>query len=156
MPPGLRGALLQAKQLHDWHSDSLQQIALAQFMISGEFSRHTRRMQREYAQRRTRLLQRLDGDLAPWLRPIVPMAGIHLAAWLNEGGDMDTLLDKSRKRGIGLNDLRVFYQHEAPRGLLLGFGGVDLTELDEGLDQLRAVLLELAPQHIADHDRKHL
>jgi len=155
MPPGLRGALLQAKQLFDWHSDSLQQTALAQFMISGEFSRHTRRMQREYAQRRTRLLQRLHGDLSPWLRPIVPMAGIHLASWMSEEIDTDALLAKLRKRGVGLTDLRLFYQHEAACGLLLGFGCIDLKALDEGLDHLREVLLELAPQCIADQDRTH-
>lgn len=149
MPPGLRGALLQAKQLSDWHSDSLQQTALAQFMASGEFSRHTRRMQREYAERRARLLQRLHDDLAPWLQPITPMAGIHLAAWLNKDIDMDALLSKARHRGIGLTDVRMFYQHAATPALLLGFGCADLKALDEGLDQLRQILLELTPQRVA-------
>ncbi|MGQ7959090.1 MocR-like pyridoxine biosynthesis transcription factor PdxR [Pseudomonas sp. SP16.1] len=140
MPPGLRESLVRAKLLGDRHGDSLQQLALAHFMERGEFARHTRRMQRLYAERRERLLQRLHGDLAPWLQPVVPMAGIHLAALLRAGVDAERLAGEMAERGIGLDSLASFYQGTAQAGLLFGFGCIELDELEAGLDELRLAL----------------
>lgn len=140
MPPGLREALLQAKLLGDRHSDSLQQLALAHFMEHGEFARHIRRMQRLYAERRERLLQRLQGDLALWLQPIVAMAGIHLAALLRADVDPERLDGEMAERGIGLGFIAPFYQQAPRAGLLFGFGGIELDELEAGLDELRRAL----------------
>lgn len=64
-PASLREAVLAARKLVDRHSETLQQRALALFIQRGDFARHTRRLQREYAQRRGRLLERLHGDLSP-------------------------------------------------------------------------------------------
>lgn len=140
MPPGLHEALVQAKLLGDRHGDSLQQLALAHFMERGEFARHTRRMQRLYAERREHLLLRLQGDLATWLQPIVPMAGIHLAALLRPGVDPERLASEMRGRGIGLDSLAAFYQGPAQAGLLFGFGCIELDDLQAGLDELRLAL----------------
>lgn len=146
MPPGLEPALIHAKHLSDRHSCSLQQRALAHFLVSGGFARHTRRMQRVYAQRRERLLQRLHADLSPWLEPIVPLAGIHLAARLRMDLDENSLAAELRQRGVGLLDLRPCHSQPTPRGgLLFGFGCIDDKLLDEGLDQVRASLSRLAP-----------
>lgn len=140
MPPGLREALVQAKLLGDRHGDSLQQLALAHFMERGEFARHTRRMQRLYAERRERLLQRLQGELAPWLQPIVAMAGIHMAALLSEAVDPARLAEELERRGIGLGFIAPFYQGRPQAGLLFGFGCIELGELEAGLDELRLAL----------------
>jgi len=146
MPPGLQPALIHAKHLSDRHSCSLQQRALTHFLVSGGFARHTRRMQRVYGWRRERLLQRLHSDLSPWLEPIVPLAGIHLAARLRLAIDEDALAHELRQGGVGLLDLRPFYSQPQPRGgLLFGFGCIDDKLLEEGLDQVRASLSRLAP-----------
>lgn len=140
MPPGLREALVQAKLLGDRHGDSLQQLALAHFMERGEFARHTRRMQRLYAERRQRLLDRLRGDLAPWLQPIVPLAGIHMAALLGDRVDPERLAGEMHERGIGLEFIAPFYQGPPQAGLLFGFACIELDELEAGLDELRRAL----------------
>ncbi|VFT36614.1 GntR family transcriptional regulator [Pseudomonas aeruginosa] len=41
--------MLAARKLVDRHSETLQQRALALFIQRGDFARHTRRLQREYA-----------------------------------------------------------------------------------------------------------
>jgi len=146
MPAGLRAALLHAKHLSDRHSCSLQQRALTHFLGSGEFARHTRRMQRLYARRRERLLERLRGDLSPWLEPIVPLAGIHLAVRLRAPLDEGALARELRQREVGLLGLGPFHHAPPARGgLLFGFGCIDDTLLDEGLDQVRASFIHLAP-----------
>ena len=59
--------LRHAKQVADWHSESLMQAALAKFMLDGDFAKYLRRMHKEYAARRNALLRHLRGPLAQWL-----------------------------------------------------------------------------------------
>ncbi|MGH8355088.1 MAG: PLP-dependent aminotransferase family protein, partial [Pseudomonas sp.] len=147
MPAALRAELTAAKQLADQHSESLQQMALAHFISSGEFAKHTRRLQREYAQRRQRLLARLAGDLAPWLEALPSAAGMHLAARLRQPLDTARLSAQLAERGVLLLDLAPFYaEGPALPGLLFGFGAIELAELEEGLTQLRLVLEAVATQ----------
>ncbi|MDT1128083.1 PLP-dependent aminotransferase family protein, partial [Pseudomonas aeruginosa] len=79
---------------------TLQQRALALFIQRGDFARHTRRLQREDAQRRDRLLERLRGDLEPWLEALPAVAGIHLAARGREPLDVDRIARHLRQQGL--------------------------------------------------------
>jgi len=141
MPPALRAELTMAKRLADWHSESLQQLALAHFISSGEFAKHTRRLQREYAQRRQRLLSRLDGDLSPWLEALPAVAGMHLAARLHQPLDVTRLCAELGRRGLFLGNLAPFYaEGPAMAGLLFGFGAIETADIDPALDILRELL----------------
>lgn len=141
MPAALRAELTAAKRLADQHSESLQQLALAHFIGSGAFAKHTRRLQREYAQRRQRLLSRLAGDLAPWLEALPAVAGMHLAARLRQPLDSARLCAQLAERGVLLFDLASFYA-ESPTmaGLLFGFGAIETEDIDPALDILRELL----------------
>lgn len=141
MPAALRGELRVAKQLADQHSESLQQLALAHFISSGAFAKHTRRLQREYAQRRQRLLSRLAGDLAPWLEALPAVAGMHLAARLRQPRNLVRLCAELERRGVFLISLAPFYaEGPAMAGLLFGFGAIETADIDPALDILHELL----------------
>jgi len=141
MPAALRAELTMAKQVADQHSENLQQMALAHFISNGEFAKHTRRVQREYAQRRQRLLSRIAGDLSPWLEALPAAAGIHLAARLRRPLDTAQLCAQLAERGILLMDLAPFYAEGPPMpGLLFGFGAIETVDIDPALDILRELL----------------
>lgn len=141
MPPALRTELTAAKSLADRHSASLQQLALAHFISSGAFAKHTRHLQREYAQRRQHLLTRLSGDLGTWLEPLPSVAGIHLAARLRQPLDTRRLCAQLAERGLLLGDLAPFYaEGPAMAGLLFGFGAIETADIDPALDILRELL----------------
>lgn len=108
-PASLREAVLAARKLVDRHSETLQQRALALFIQRGDFARHTRRLQREYAQRRGRLLERLHGDLSPWLEALPAVAGIHLAARCREPLDVLRIARHLRQQGLEVGTLPPFY-----------------------------------------------
>ncbi|KAB0651743.1 PLP-dependent aminotransferase family protein, partial [Burkholderia territorii] len=140
-PRALRGALARAKQIVDWHTCTLTQAALARFMHEGDFARHLRRVQKHYDARRKMLLAHLRGSLARWFDPIVPTAGIHLAAHLKPGLDEAALIRAARKHDIGLYGISAFHVGSAARaGLLFGYGGIDALRIDAALAKLAALL----------------
>jgi GntR family transcriptional regulator/MocR family aminotransferase len=100
-PPSIVEAVATAKHLSDWHTAVPAQIALAKFIAEGELQKHIRRCHTVYAARRERLMQRFNGDLAPWFEPVPTQAGFHLAALARRPLDMDMLLKLARRVDVG-------------------------------------------------------
>ncbi|MDF3934188.1 PLP-dependent aminotransferase family protein [Pseudomonas citronellolis] len=144
VPPGLRPALLRARQLNDWHSSTLAQWALAKFIGDGCLLKHIRRCHGIYATRRERILARVEGDLAPWLEAVPSTAGFHLTLLFRVPVKMALLVELARKLEVGLYPLDGFYDRETPRqGLLMGFGAIEVLDIDPALDKLRDLLKQI-------------
>ncbi|MGB9091214.1 MAG: PLP-dependent aminotransferase family protein [Pseudomonas farsensis] len=141
LPPAVMQAACVAKQLTDWHSPSLPQWALARFISEGHLSRHIRRCHDVYSARRERILARINGDLAPWLRAVPASAGFHLSALANPGVDVERLISLARRAEVGLYSLAPFFS-QAPLqpGLLMGFGAIELLDIDPALDRVADTL----------------
>lgn len=144
-PASLVAPLRHAKQVADWHSESLMQAALAKFMLDGDFAKHLRRMHKEYAARRTALLRHLRGPLAPWLAPLPSAAGIHMAARVQARLPEAELLQIAHSVGVGLyGTARMFVAQPPQPGLLLGYGHVNVAEIDTALGKLAEALGKVA------------
>ncbi|RAS12000.1 MocR-like pyridoxine biosynthesis transcription factor PdxR [Cupriavidus alkaliphilus] len=147
VPPWLMPAARKVKHLMDWYTPTLLQQALARFLAEGHLLRHIRRSHARHAQRRARLLARLQGDLSPWLEPLPAVAGFHLAARLRVPLATEALVSMARLADLELATLDPCYASPPPScaGLLLGFGAIDLLDIDPALDRLAMVLSALAP-----------
>jgi GntR family transcriptional regulator/MocR family aminotransferase len=71
LPPRLVEPLVEAKRLADHQTSSLDQLALAQLLVSGAFDRHVRRMRQHYRRRRDALVAALRSTA-----PTVQVEGI--------------------------------------------------------------------------------
>lgn len=147
VPPWLMPGARKVKHLMDWYTPTLIQQALARFLAEGHLLRHIRRSHARHVQRRERLLARLQGDLSPWLEPLPAMAGFHLAARLRVPVTTETLVSMARLSDLELATLDPCYAQRPATcaGLLLGFGAIDLLDIDPALDRLAMVLSALAP-----------
>nr|WKF62169.1 HTH-type transcriptional regulatory protein GabR [Paraburkholderia busanensis] len=144
-PASLRGALLKARQIVDGHGCTLTQTALASFMLNGDFAKHLRRMHKTYAARRAMLLHHLQGDLARWFEPIVPTAGIHMAAHLKAPLSEAAVVAAARSEAVGIYGLAPFYLRAKPRaGLIFGYGSIAVEHVDASLAKLAEVLPRIA------------
>ncbi|WP_266182261.1 PLP-dependent aminotransferase family protein [Dyella humicola] len=144
-PESLATDFLKAKQINDWHGNSLTQAALARFMLDGDFGKHLRRMHRYYAERREALLGHLEGELSRWLEPIAPVAGIHLAAMLRKGLSEDELIAKARIESIGLYGISRFYAgRRARQGIIFGYGDISVAAIHASMSRLKSVLASLS------------
>ncbi|XVO85041.1 PLP-dependent aminotransferase family protein [Pseudomonas palleroniana] len=144
LPPAIHGAVLKAKQLTDQHSSTLPQWALAKFISEGCLLKHIRRCHSVYAGRRERILQRLAGDLSPWFEAVPSVIGFHMAALCKAPLDIAKLIRLAREADVGLYPLDVFF-HRAPvrQGLTLGFGAIELLDIDPALDRVRDILRQM-------------
>ncbi|MFC4526965.1 PLP-dependent aminotransferase family protein [Dyella halodurans] len=145
-PASLTADFLKAKQINDWHGNSLTEAALARFMLDGDFGRHLRRVHRYYAERRQALLGHLEGELSPWLEPIAPVAGIHLAARLRKGLSEEAVIASARADSIGLYGISGFYAgRRARQGLMFGYGDISVAAIHASMSRLKTVLARLSP-----------
>lgn len=142
IPPAPLGtALRRARQVSDWHSCTMTQIALAKFMLDGYFAKHLRRMHKEYAARRAALLERLRGDLAQWFTPLPAAAGIHLVAAIRAPHDEAAVIRVAAAGSVGLYGTAGMFASAAARpALLFGYGGIDVAGIQAGLGRLADAL----------------
>ncbi|GAA4011930.1 PLP-dependent aminotransferase family protein [Allokutzneria multivorans] len=133
-PGPLLPALRTAKRLTDWHGESISQAALAGLVDCGELSRHVRRATRVYASRRELILTGLRDELAEWLDPVESLAGLHMAARLRPGTDIDVeaVRARARQRGVAVESLASYCDGGiGERGLAFGYGAA--TGITEGM-----------------------
>ena len=138
-PASLRAAFRAAKQLADWHGEVHTQAALARFIDEGLLARHIRKAGREYAVRHSRICEAIHRDFGEWLRLIPSAAGLHVAAEIASGVGIDLKQVVKRAEAWGVLVRTVSYFSDAPHkpdGLVIGYGAIATTRLEEGLKRL--------------------
>jgi GntR family transcriptional regulator/MocR family aminotransferase len=143
-PPAILNAVVTAKHLTDGHVGTTMQWALAHFIEEGLLAKHIRRSLAIYGARRTRILERLRGDLSEWFEPLPSTSGCHVAALLKKPLDLALLITLARRVEVGLYRLDPFYVDSPPAaGLLFGFGAIELLDIDTAMDRVASILSEL-------------
>jgi GntR family transcriptional regulator/MocR family aminotransferase len=120
------------------------QTALAEFIAEGHFSAHVRRMRRVYAERQAVLSEALRRHLGDKVSIPDDPAGLHLAVGLHGVRDQ-AVSDAALALELVARPLSAYYDKpaQAPQGLVLGFGGIQIEEI-EGAVQLLARAVEKA------------
>jgi GntR family transcriptional regulator/MocR family aminotransferase len=140
-PPSLRPALRTAKLVTDWHTSGPMQAALAEFISSGAFARHIRRMRRTYAERHQLVVSIVDSEFADCLVRIPSAAGIHVTGLLRPevGRTDDEIVRLALRRGVDVSlPVSALAVTGPPRhGLVIGYGAVPTDRIPEGLRRLR-------------------
>lgn len=140
LPPGLRAAVERAKFVSDWSSSILEQVALAQFIDEGSFSRHVRKASLVYRERHQKVVAVMARDFVSHLDVIPSTAGPHIAALLRSGSmeELQGILARAAALGVRLHDMTGFPVGGTPRaGLVIGYGAIDTDRIEEGLTRLR-------------------
>jgi GntR family transcriptional regulator/MocR family aminotransferase len=134
-PPGLREALVAARQLSDGYGQVAVQAALARFIEDGQLARHIRKAGKAYAERHARIAASLAADDA--LDVIPSAAGLHVTALLRDGGAARAgrVVAAAARRGVAVDDLATYVQDSTTQagGFVFGFGAVASDRIDEGL-----------------------
>jgi GntR family transcriptional regulator/MocR family aminotransferase len=140
VPASLHAAFRTAKQLTDWHGEVPTQAALARFIDDGLLGRHIRKVAREYAIRHAMIAEAIRRDFGNYLQLIPSAAGLHMAAHTAPGVsiDLEQVVTRAESCGLLVRALSYFSATSRPRdGLVIGYGAVPTTRIDEGLRRLR-------------------
>ena len=148
-PRGLVRDLVGAKRLHDLGAPTIEQAAMARFIADGSFERHIRKASSALRARREVVLHGLAQHAADRVEVVGASAGMHLAVWLR-GFDRErcqALIAMARTRGLGIYSIAPHYLRPPRRsGLLLGYAGLSVRELEAAMQVFGKCVREVAPR----------
>jgi GntR family transcriptional regulator/MocR family aminotransferase len=142
-PPDLAPDLLLAKAACDTGSASLEQLALADFIESGQLERHVRRTRLRNAARRAALLDALHRELGQAALVSGTDAGLHVLLWLPElpASEATAFRHRCREAGVGIYPVAHYYRDPPDRaGYVLGYAALPEDRIREGIARLGACL----------------
>jgi GntR family transcriptional regulator/MocR family aminotransferase len=141
LPQSLVEPFARARAALDRHPPSLDQAVLCDFLESGAFSHHVRRMREVYAERLQALIE--AAELASeHLQVVRATGGLQTVAWLSPGRrDTDVAL-AARRASVEVLPLSLLtMRHPVPDGLLLGFATTSRGEMRQGMRKLAGSLV---------------
>ncbi|WP_370280440.1 PLP-dependent aminotransferase family protein [Pontibacterium sp.] len=141
LPELLLEPATRAKTYMEGGTSILPQLALAEFMSSGHFASHVRRMRKLYHQRREILHSAIDARLGAQLSLIPSDGGMHSVYLIPEQWDDRRIRQLCEARGLGIRDLSRYYTGQKRTcGLVIGFAGYSEAEINTGVDRLAAAI----------------
>jgi len=140
-PKSLAPAFTAAKWLSDRHSATLEQQTLAEFIDSGMYERHLRRLRRRNTSRRAVLLEAIHKYLDDRVQITGDGAGVHVVLWLGDRVSEAAIIEKAAARGVGVYGVSRYFLKQPPRkGLMLGYSRLKEHEIREGIRRLSEIL----------------
>jgi GntR family transcriptional regulator / MocR family aminotransferase len=136
------------KSLMSYGQSWLDQQILAEFLASGRYQRHLRRLRVAYRGRRDATLAGLRTHLDPNTRISGGEGGLHLFCTLPRNGpDAATLASAARGVGVGLYPAAICGVRSSdvdlPRSLVVGFATLTPEEIDEAFARVGRVARDL-------------
>jgi GntR family transcriptional regulator/MocR family aminotransferase len=148
VPPALIDVFRTAKLLTDRHSPTAEQLALADFIQSGAYERHVRKIRRKNAQRRAALLNALSQQFGNEVEVQGSEAGLHVVAWFNSfsAASEDAIAKLARRAGVGIYPISGLYPEGGPAnskrkaGFIFGYAAVEERDIRSGIARLAGAL----------------
>jgi GntR family transcriptional regulator / MocR family aminotransferase len=141
LPESIHPAVSREKELADWHSGALDQIALAELLRSGAYDRHIRKMRLRYRNRRDRILHELH-ERRPDLEIAGTAAGLNLLIRLPDASAEHAALAAAATAGIALGGLARddYYERTPAGGLIVGYAACPEHAFESAAAALAEVL----------------
>ena len=138
LPKHLVVSFKLAKTLFERHPASIiQQRALAEFIDSGFYDRHLRRVKRLYRQRSDYLQQLLQKKLSHIFMSLPIKAGLHLyAQWVGPPQLFHAFLECCKQLEVHIVNSEGMFYKNPQKSVCLGFAHLSLEEIDEGIRRL--------------------
>ena len=141
VPKSLAAAFTAAKWLNDLHSATLEQETLAEFINSGMYERHLRRLRRRNAARREALLTAIHRYLGERVEVTGDGSGAHIVLWPKENDSEESVIARAASRGVGIYGIsHCFLTKPSRLGFILGYSRMNEEEIREGIRLLGKTL----------------
>ncbi len=141
VPKALVPAFTAAKWLNDFHSATLEQHTLAEFITSGMYERHLRRLRRRSTARREALLQAIHKHLGRRVEVTGDGSGAHVVLWPRKRISEAAIIARAGVQGVGIYGIsHCFLTRPSRTGLMLGYSRLNEKEIQEGIRRLGEIL----------------
>jgi GntR family transcriptional regulator/MocR family aminotransferase len=152
VPAALASAFAALRAQSHAAGRAAEQLALAEFLRSGQFALHVRRMRRLYRQRRDALVVALERHLGSVATVHGGSAGMHLSLrFVDQRLDDAAIAAQALAHGVAVNALSRHDTHGSSgwRGLMLGYAQVPAEQMEALVERLAAVI------HLAAYTAAH-
>jgi GntR family transcriptional regulator/MocR family aminotransferase len=140
-PKSLVPAFTSAKWLCDRHTATLEQETLAEFIATGMYERHLRRIRRRNTANREALLGAIEKYLNGRVQISGEGAGTHVVLWPRGRASEKAVIEKAAAAGVGIYGISGYFLTPATRaGFMLGYSHMKEQEIREGIRRLSEVL----------------
>ena len=117
------------------------QIALTDFIESGHYRAHLKRIRSVYQQRGNALVAALKTRLGNAVSVDPPLGNVQVTLRFNEHLDDEWIARSMQQRGFSVSPLSACYLEAAPQpGLIIGFAGAAADQIRDGVQALEEVL----------------
>ena len=141
VPKSLVAAFTSAKWLCDRHTATLEQETLAEFIDSGLYERHLRRVRRRNAGNRDVLLDAIGKYMGDRVEVTGDGAGAHVVLWPSKRISESVVIERAATRGVGVYGISgYFLTRPSKSGLMLGYSRMKKEEIREGIRRLGGIL----------------
>ncbi|HKD10449.1 MAG TPA: PLP-dependent aminotransferase family protein [Thermoanaerobaculia bacterium] len=141
LPKSLVPAFSAAKFLCDRHTATLEQETLAEFIRTGMYERHLRRVRRRNAASRRALLEALREHMGDRIEVTGDGAGAHVVVWPRKRTSEEAAVAAAAARGVGVYGIGpYFFKRPSRPGLILGYPRLREADIREGVRRLAEVL----------------
>jgi GntR family transcriptional regulator/MocR family aminotransferase len=143
IPADLVEAFVKVRRAMDFFSSTFYQAVLADFIREGHFGRHIRRVRLLCRERRAVLVDAIRDEFGDGLHVVGDQAGMYLTATLPRGVRDHRISEHAARSGLWAAPLSACYLGNVRReGLLLGYGGIRVEEIEIGVRRLRNAVRE--------------
>jgi len=141
IPNDLIPAFTRIRETSDIFPPPLNQEVLTDFIREGHLERHIRRMRMLYLERHDTLVTEIRKKLGSGFEVATANAGTYLVLLLPQGFRDTAVAEKAAQVDISTVPLSNCYQEEPRKqGLILGYGGVNRKQIQDGVSKLAAIL----------------
>ncbi|MCR8658000.1 MocR-like pyridoxine biosynthesis transcription factor PdxR [Paenibacillus endoradicis] len=142
LPSALKKWFSLAKQVYERHPLSIiEQRALAQFMNTGLYDRHIRRMNRVYRRKAERLFALLTLHLSHVVELYPIESGLHIfVKWKAHLVQYELFLDRCIQDNLSIVDVRNNYVNDSELAFCLGFAHLTDTQIDDGVMRMKIII----------------
>ncbi|MCK5777889.1 MAG: PLP-dependent aminotransferase family protein [Rhodospirillales bacterium] len=148
VPPAMADPIIRIRRSLDDQTAIVMQPVLTEFIETGHFAAHIRRMRLLYAERQGVLVEAVRKYLGDVLEIEPDEAGMHTVAMFRPNcglADID-VAEAAGRAGISLYALSEFYYGTPDRnGLVFGYAGLEPREIRKGIEKLAGVIAGLQP-----------
>lgn len=139
LPNKLLNLYKNSSYIYEQTVPRVSQKVLQLFMERGYWERHIRRMRNLYSKKHKLLLDCISKYMNDKLRIIGKDAGLHLLIELDNGMNIDDLVESAKKKSVKVYPASIYYEdlkESMLPQLLLGFGGLSEADIVEGIKLL--------------------
>jgi GntR family transcriptional regulator/MocR family aminotransferase len=141
VPKPLISVFTGAKWLCDRHTATLEQETLAEFITSGLYERHLRRVRRRNAARRAALRDATAKYLGDRVEVTGFGAGAHVVLWPLARVSEASVIARAASLGVAVYGVSPYFlTPPKPTGLMLGYSRMKEADIREGVRRLSEIL----------------